>query len=410
MHETHRVMGDKVIVYRRKDSDKCWQCATFLSRRMWRKSTREDSLAKAKDFAEDWYLGLRGKQSAGLLEIPKPKPKGPTFQQAADKFMEEYVALVGHERSPKHIKILKLKLRLHLIPFFGNMAVTEITSDVVQQYRVHRATTNTDRDGNLRPPSRTTIHHEIVTLRHALKTALQQRWITGLPDLSERFKASNKVSYRPWFPPADYKALYEATRARTKKPPEPHQKADNEDLHDYVLIMANSGLRTDEADNLELRDIAVIFDKPTGEYILDIDVRGKRGQGTCKTMPGAVAPFERLRDRKTLKPTDRLFKGRRMKDLLNEVLVETNLKLDRDGKRRSAYSLRHTYICFRLLAGADVYQVAKNCRTSVEVIQTNYAAHIKNFINTAAVNVPLPKPDKRQSTRHKPKSGKQKAA
>ena len=36
---------------------------------------------------------------------------------------------------------------------------------------------------------------------------------------------------------------------------------------------------------------------------------------------------------------------------------------DRDGNRRTAYSLRHTYICMRLMEGADIYQVAKNCRT-----------------------------------------------
>ena len=30
----------------------------------------------------------------------------------------------------------------------------------------------------------------------------------------------------------------------------------------------------------------------------------------------------------------------------------------------------------RLTAGANVYEVAKNCRTSVEMIQKHYAAHI----------------------------------
>src|ERR1700688_1096458 len=29
---------------------------------------------------------------------------------------------------------------------------------------------------------------------------------------------------------------------------------------------------------------------------------------------------------------------------------------------------RQTYICLRLMEGADIYQIAKNCRTSVEMI------------------------------------------
>jgi hypothetical protein len=33
-------------------------------------------------------------------------------------------------------------------------------------------------------------------------------------------------------------------------------------------------------------------------------------------------------------------------------------------QQRTAYSLRHTYICLRLMEGADIYQIAKNCRTS----------------------------------------------
>jgi integrase len=56
---------------------------------------------------------------------------------------------------------------------------------------------------------------------------------------------------------------------------------------------------------------------------------------------------------------------------------EENLRFDRDGRPRTAYSLRHTYICLRLMEGADIYQIAKNCRTSVEMIEKYYAAHIK---------------------------------
>lgn len=33
---------------------------------------------------------------------------------------------------------------------------------------------------------------------------------------------------------------------------------------------------------------------------------------------------------------------------------ELDLKADRDGQARTAYSLRHTYICLRLMEGADI--------------------------------------------------------
>jgi len=85
-------------------------------------------------------------------------------------------------------------------------------------------------------------------------------------------------------------------------------------------------------------------------------------------------------------PTDHLFPGNHIK-LFNNLLERTNLKFDRDGKPRTAYSLRHTYICMRLMEGADIYQIAKNCRTSVEMIEKHYAIHLKNTLDAAAINV-----------------------
>ena len=66
------------------------------------------------------------------------------------------------------------------------------------------------------------------------------------------------------------------------------------------------------------------------------------------------------------------------------------MKVDREGQRRTAYSLRHTYISTRLLNGADIYQVAKHCRTSVEMIEIYYASHIKTVIDAWAINVRKP--------------------
>ena len=75
---------------------------------------------------------------------------------------------------------------------------------------------------------------------------------------------------------------------------------------------------------------------------------------------------------------------------------EQKLKFDREGQRRTAYSLRHTYICLRLMEGADIYQIAKNCRTSVEMIEKYYASHIKNRLDAAAINIRRPKPNKKE--------------
>ncbi len=178
----------------------------------------------------------------------------------------------------------------------------------------------------------------------------------------------------------------EATRRRAEKPLKKRWKWQCEQLHDYVLFMANTGLRPDEALRLEYRDVAVVRDQATRETILEIEVRGKRGIGYCKSTAGAVLPFRRLVARNSPQPTDRIF-PKSHRQLFNTILDELALKTDRDGKERTAYSLRHTYICFRLMEGADIYQIAKNCRTSVEMIEKYYAAHIKTMLDAAAINV-----------------------
>jgi integrase len=79
------------------------------------------------------------------------------------------------------------------------------------------------------------------------------------------------------------------------------------------------------------------------------------------------------------------------RELFNNILEEEGLKVDRDGNQRTAYSLRHTYIRLRLMEGADIYQIAKNCRTSVEMIEKYYASYLKNTLGAAAISVPKSK-------------------
>ncbi len=415
--ERHRILGNKVSLYRRRDGGK-WHCSTSFNNQEFRKSTKETSLARAKDVAEDWYLELCGKKRAGELHKGKP------FTEAAAAFEEEYEAINRGHRSQKWIQGHKDRIRLHLMPFFGDKSVNQVTSGLWQEYRVHRMTEPkpdesvplppTDKEPKpWKPPARKTLHNEMVTMNMVLKTSMRRGWLEVLPDLSDPYRRQSKVEHRPWFTPKEYEQLYQATRDNAKNPKSKGHKWYAEQLHDFVLLMANTGLRPDEVKYVEFRDVEIVDDEYSGEKILEIGVRGKRGVGYCKSMPGAVRPFERLRDRqrpvhvisedaegkeieiiqtRPTQPTDRLFPSE-YKKMFNRILTEKNIKLDRNGKARTAYSLRHSYICFRLLEGADIYQVAKNCRTSVEMIEKHYAAHLKDMIDTSLVNTTRKKPE-----------------
>ena len=393
MTEMHTIFDGRIHVYKRDDS-RYWQCSAYIDDHNFRVSTKEESLGKAKDFAEDWYLELRGKHKRGELKEER------TFDQAADKFLDEYPVITEGMRNKGYVEGHKIRLNVYLRPFFGQKGLSQINAGTLQEYRIWRRAKSMEKWE--RAPARNTIHQEIVTLRQVLKTALRHQWLTHLPDLSEPYKTKGKLGHRAWFSPEEYKILYQKTAERAAKPLKKSYAWQSEQLHDYVLFMANTGLRPDEASHLEFRDVTIVDDDDTGETILEIEVRGKRGIGYCKSTTGAVYPFQRLKDRNRSEPNEELpgrhpdrFKPRPTdkvfpsghRDMLNKILDELKLKSDRQGNRRTAYSLRHTYICLRLMEGADIYQIAKNCRTSVEMIEKHYAAHIKTSLNAAAINV-----------------------
>lgn len=385
--ETHKIMGGNLHVYKRENSD-VWQCSTYLAGKNRRASTRQKDLAAARDAATDWYFNIKTKHKTGELEST-----GPTFKQAAEQFRREFEIITKGERNPDYVKGHWRRLSLHLEPFFGNMSLADITPGQVQEYRIKRHEETRAKTG--KAPARNTLHQEIVCLRQVLKCAVRHRLLAYVPDLSEPYRSNGKITHRAWFSPEEYKQLYTATRERVEHPPKKRFLRDYEELHDFVLFMANTGLRPDEANRLQYRDVTIVDDARTGETILEIEVRGKRGVGYCKSMTGAVLPFRRMQKRAKPQPTDVIF----AKDhhiLFNNVLEELGLKFDREGQRRTAYSLRHTYICIRLMEGADIYQIAKNCRTSVEMIEKYYASHIKNRLDAAAINIRQPKAKKKR--------------
>ncbi|HEX8893056.1 MAG TPA: hypothetical protein VF783_07020 [Terriglobales bacterium] len=103
-------------------------------------------------------------------------------------------------------------MRSHLIVIAGSLGNSEITAGKIQEYRVHRHQEAMANCG--KPPGQCTLHHEMVTLRQTLKTALRHGWLDRLPDFSKPYRSSSKISHRAWFSAEEYKKLYEATRQK----------------------------------------------------------------------------------------------------------------------------------------------------------------------------------------------------
>src|SRR3984893_9228565 len=209
MPEQYDILGGKVHAYNRPTSSH-WQCSSYFAGKNRRTSTKEDSLSKAKEIAEDWYLQLRGKLRNGEIKTEK------TFREASDIYLREYDIITQGQRSRIYVEGQHARSRVHLVPFFGAMGLSEITAGKVQEYRIHRHEEAMAKRG--KPPAHNTTHQEIVTLRQTLKTGIRHGWLDHLPHLSEPYRSSAKISHRAWFSPAEYKTLYEATTTRAHEP------------------------------------------------------------------------------------------------------------------------------------------------------------------------------------------------
>ena len=357
------VFEGRVKLYRRSGSQ-YWQARARLHASVYRKTTGEMSLDLAKHIAEEWYLDLRSGVSC------TDRKETVDFRRVANIFAQEWGAQANKNRH--YIETTLGKLRNYIIPYMGSFDISDINTALIDKYRQYRIQAEC-------APARSTLDKEIVVIRQVLDVARRRGWIEGVPETTSPFRDNSRLVRRAMFDEKAVYRLFHAMDERIKNPRKRLYQYQAKQLFDYCLLILCTGLRPDEANRLQYRDCAI------RGGLLDIDVRGKRGVGRCISLPMAVSVYHRMVSRNSPHPEDVMFPifSKRM---FRTILLQHGLQFDRDGQRRTVYSLRHSYISFRLKAGADIYEVAKNCRTSVQMIEKYYAAHIVNERNISAIN------------------------
>ncbi|MGA2388461.1 MAG: hypothetical protein ABSF97_05845 [Candidatus Sulfotelmatobacter sp.] len=140
----------------------------------------------AKEIAEDWYLRLRGKLRDGEIKSEK------TFREVSEHYLHEFDIMTQGQRNQKYVEGQHWRCEGRLIPFFGNLGISEITAGKIQEYRLHRHQEALKEFG--KPPGHSTMHQEIVTLRQTLKThCATDGWIVFPTSLSH---TGNRQKFR----------------------------------------------------------------------------------------------------------------------------------------------------------------------------------------------------------------------
>lgn len=182
----------------------------------YRVSTKKEGISQAEDFAEEWYLELRGKHIRGELGKLRLANAEKTFGEAAEQFLRESAVLTEGSRSPIYIAGHERRVRKHLIPFFGDKPLSEVTAGLIQEYRIKRIEEAKAKRGRL--PAHSTSHQEIVALRQVLKAAPRHGWLKHLPDMSQPYRSNSKISHRAWFSP---RSTSSSTKRRAVAPSAP---------------------------------------------------------------------------------------------------------------------------------------------------------------------------------------------
>lgn len=179
----------------------------------------------------------------------------------------------------------------------------------------------------------------------------------------------------------------------------PNYQVMPDEMELLIRFMIYTFLRPGDVRQLKHKHIEVVRNKFT--YLRLTLPEVKRHQAPVVSLPAAVPLYEKIKAMGLAKgfgqPEDHVFLADE-KDrtvalnflgwLFNWILNDLNLKTGPHGAERSLYSLRHTAITFRLLYGGkvDLLTLAKNSRTSVEMIEKFYASTLSAEANIALLH------------------------
>lgn len=381
--QKYSILDAKLHLFKRPNSP-FWWCGFHHKGKYLRTSTKAKNKTDANHFAEEWFFTKQAEIRIGVLEVKKDR----SFSDAAKKAISKYEGMVKRgERSASYLKGIRIILDGKLLPYFGDMGLSKINNAAWHEFKAHLLENVNDQ------LSERSFHQIKNALRIVLNEAEKLEWLDNTPTFKEDYKSRKSKLPRAWFEPDEYEQLYKATRSNITRLKKTRWKNASEELHDYLLFMTNTGLRVGEASNLRFCDIEICedhnfkIDKKPRKYLLIKNIQGKRGTGECRSYWGAVRPFERTVERRKIEnpsiSKEPVFLEHH-RDMFNKILQETGLKLtnSQPPMKRDFISLRHTYICFRLLAGANIYDVAANCRTSVAMIENHYARWLRPRMNS----------------------------
>lgn len=418
-----------LIIFRRGDLQRReWYCRVRLPKATRYKTialkTADKGVARQEAFKCEMKILVSLEMGAPVFNRP--------FREVAQEYIEiQRMRAQRGEITMGRVRLIESAVTNQFIPYVGNVQIDKIGLDRWQGYPAWRRSFSQGRmtrHGNNRPMTKeeqaaakaeadakavakaskifsprrkqpaseeiaaptewiivsdATITWEMKIYRAIINYAVSKQYapahhlIKGMPKL-EKMR-------RDEFTLEEYRLLHTRGRQWVKAAKGDKDRWYRQMVYEFILIMANTGMRPMEARNLRWRDIAEARDK-NGEAVVVLSVRGK-GKSRQLVAPMAnVGKFlQRLRDIPiqdkpvTHAPGDPVFAtyagepmGEEYWRYVAHLLDYAELRYGASGITRSIYSFRHTYATIRLTEGVDALLLADQMGTSVQMLQEHY--------------------------------------
>jgi len=378
------------------NASRYWQVRCYLKGKTYTQSlkttSKQAAISQAKQFfhikTAELYGGLiklRDERSSKFADLV---PAVLAFQQARSK---------RGELSSASIPILRNRLHGAILPFFGHMPIEEVGFKEISDF----VDVLTNR--NL---STTTIQQHLVAVRKVFVQAQSLNLIKNIPRFPS-IKIVNKP--RGSFSITEYRDLVRIARRKignqisvghADKSRSSNEMFDrytcvSPDLHWMIRFMVNGFMRPSDIKLIQHKHVTIVRGKHV--YLRLNLPETKLHDKPIVTLQSAVFVYERLLAKQKAdgygRPEDYVFLpelqnrrwllvvyGWQFKYIQSLAGVAENVA---NGQARTIYSLRHTAMTFRLLYGknVDLLTLAKNARTSVDMIERFYASNLNAEMN-----------------------------
>ena len=391
------VRGDgAVVIYQRPNRDGTIndiyqmriRVPLLASKGYFRGTTKESHQGRATQVALNKFDELYNRVKSGGTLL------GKSFKDLFDEWKVHYPQ-VSNESQPKYVEWSIKRVGNYPLTFFveekKNPKVDSLTQMDFQEYWIYRRN-HSIKNGEPFVPSNNTLRKECTLLNMMFSYAFERGYL--LKELRIKRPPANKDVRRPAFSKTDYRKLVTGMRKRVREGWGANAR-DRFYLQQFVLILANCGVRLGELRNLTWGDIErEQYDEEDTMVRVILNISGKTGIREVVCNKGTEVFFMRLYDHRKeelnahLSTDSFVFCHRDGKPLgsmrkgFDNLLKDLNLTFDSMGRKRTLYSLRHTYATFRLSEEVSPYLLSKQMGTSVDMLEKHYGQVVNRLVAT----------------------------